>query len=407
MTGLDGTNYATVAQGSYPDGEPRRDVALAEAFLRASRSDQAVVAVNEAVVMATSEATAFVTAADHPQLWTWARAHSTGAEILSLEDRHAVNARCVPVCCGAQLAGALVILGRTSVAEPVRQGAESSAEQSFESAIPGASSLARHTREQLEFSALQRVNTLITGEPGTGKAFVGRHLLGQASEEIFEFDASCSFKDGWIVDSTTALGKQHSRVLFTHLDEVAPGAIPTLAKALSERHPDCWVATTAAPAGIPESLADAFPKTIMLPALRDRLEDVPAVAAQLLSRHVSRGATKRLGPEARRLLWSHNWPDNIAELELVLSRAVAAANTPVIDAHCIRLPKNAAGVGRRRNALETAERIALIDALDRCEGNKLAAADLLGIARSTLYRKLRALGISSEGDEQAKAGTTA
>jgi sigma-54 dependent transcriptional regulator, acetoin dehydrogenase operon transcriptional activator AcoR len=195
--------------------------------------------------------------------------------------------------------------------------------------------------------------------------------------------------------------------LLTHLDEVAVGIVPGLAKALGERRQDCWVAATAARAGVPASMSDAIPKTVTLPALRDRLEDLPAIAARLLSLHTSRGITKRLSPEARRLLWSHDWPDNVAELELVLSRAVAAANTAVIDAHCIRLPKNAVVLGRRRSALEAAERFALLDALDRCDGNKLAAADLLGIARSTLYRKLRALGIASDLGEEAMAGAPA
>jgi transcriptional regulator of acetoin/glycerol metabolism len=406
MTVLSKNHATTGREGSSSVAEPRRDTALAEAFLRASRSHDAVLAVNEAVVMATSGAADFVTAADHAALWAWARAQWTGSGMLSLEGRPAVNARCVPVCVGPQLAGALVILRSASVSDSVHPFADSSAERSFEFALPGASALARHTRGQLEHCSLQRANTLITGEPGTGKAVVGRQLLAEVGEQIFEFDASCSFGDGWIVEVTTALG-EHSRVLLTHLDEVAPGMVPALAKALGERRQDCWVAATAARAGVPESLADAFPKTVMLPALRDRLEDLPAIAAQLLSRHTSRGITKRLGTEARRLLWSHNWPDNLAELELVLRNAVAAANTAVIDTHCIRLPKNAALLGRRRSALEAAERFALLDALDRCDGNKLAAADLLGIARSTLYRKLRALGIDSEIGEEALAGATA
>jgi len=142
----------------------------------------------------------------------------------------------------------------------------------------------------------------------------------------------------------------------------------------------------------------------MLPALRDRLEDLPAIAAQLLSRRSSGGSAKRLAPDARRLLWSHTWPENIAELDLVLSRAVVAANTAVIDSHCIRIPKDVATLGRRHSALEAAERFAVLDALYRCGGNKLAAADLLGIARSTLYRKLSTLGISPEVDGNAMAG---
>lgn len=407
MTGVDSNYYATVGRkGQHPDLEPLRDMVLAEAFLRASLVDDAVVAVNEAVVMATSGAAALITAADHVGLWNWARTQWTGSGTLNLESRSTLNARCVPVCSGAQVAGAIVILEGTLAPEPALRGAEYCADRSFESALPGGSALARHSREQLEHSSVRCINTLITGEPGTGKAVVGRQLLSQANSETFEFDASCSYEADWILDVGTALRK-HSRVLLTHLDEVVPGTIPALGTALGSRRPDCWVVATAAQAGVPELLAVAFPKTVMLPALRDRLEDVPAIAAQLLSRHRRRGYPKRLGPEARRLLWSHSWPDNIAELDLVLSRAVAAANTAVIDAHCIRLPKDAAVLGRRRSAVEAAERFAVLDALDRCEGNKLAAADLLGIARSTLYRKLRALGIATEIQEHSMASATA
>jgi hypothetical protein len=399
--------YATVGtRGLHPFREPRRDVALAEAFLRASLGDDDVVAVNEAVIMATAGAASLVTAADHVALWTWARAPWTSTGISSLESRPDVSARCVPVCSGAQLVGALVILEGAAAPGHAPHGDECCSDRSFESALPGGSALARHTREQLVDSSLRGVNTVITGEPGTGKTVTGRQLLSQVDHEIVEFDAACSRDQDWILDVTTAL-RVHSRVLLTHLDEVAPRIIPALADALGDRRRDCWVVATAAQPGVPEPLALAFPKTVMLPALRDRLEDLPVIAARLLSRHSRRGYGKRLHPEARRLLWSHSWPDNIAELELVLSRAVVAANTAVIDAHCIRLPKDAAALGRRRSAVEAAERFAVLDALGRCEGNKLAAADLLGIARSTLYRKLRALGIVSEVDPDSTADATA
>jgi hypothetical protein len=407
VTGLATRNHAAIGKRYLNlQGEPRRDVALAEAFLRVSRTEHAVVAVNEQVVMATSGVAAFVTAADQGALWSWARAQWTGSGILRLDGRPAVDARCVPVHCGPRLAGALVTLATNSVPERERTGADSCGEGLFESVLPGASALVRHTRTQLEVFARQRASTLITGEPGTGKAVAGRHLLAQGNGEICEFDASCSVPESWIADVAAAL-RGPARVLLTHLDEVAPRAIPALARALREHHPDRWVVATAAQAGVPASLADAFPNTIMLPALRERLEDLPAISAHLLRRRSSRGRDKRLGPEARRLLWSHSWPSNISELDLVLGRAAVLAPTAVIDAHCIRLPRDAGAPGRRRSAVEAAERFSLLDALDRCDGNKLAAADLLGIARSTLYRKLHVLGITAEVDGATVAAATA
>lgn len=389
MTVVEGFAHET---WSVAHTETQRDEILALAFVRASQTGMTVVAVNERLVMATAHASTWVSAADHQSLWSWVVARRTVTPGMLRLRRGPVNARCEPVHCGAQFAGAIVTIeGAADHSDQLN--AYAGAERGLAAAFPGQSRLARHARSQLAGVGNERVLTLIMGDPGTGKAFVAREVLSRTGQQVHEFDCADSSADAWSNDVWSALQEPGS-ILLTHLDEVVHSAMPALVSALKDRHPESRLLATAAPTGTPALLGDMFDSQIVLPALSDRLEDLPAIACQILALRRSRGHEKRLSPEARRVLWSYSWPGNIAELEVVIGRAAGVAPTSVVDAYCIRLPAHTA-LGRQRSAMEEAERTLLQDALDRCEGNKLAAADYLGIARSTLYRKLNAAGFSA------------
>jgi transcriptional regulator with AAA-type ATPase domain len=339
--------------------------------------------------MATAQASAWVSAADHQSLWSWVIARRTVTPGMLRLRRGHVNARCEPVHCGAKFAGAIVTI-EGAVDHPDQVNAYAGAERGLAAAFPGQSRLARHARSQLASVGNEGVLTLIMGDPGTGKAVVAREVLSRTDQQFHEFDCADSSAEAWSNDVWSAL-QEPKCVLLTHLDEVVLAAMSALVSALKDRHPESRLVATAAATGTPALLSDMFDSRVVLPALNDRLEDLPAIASQILALQRSRGHEKRLSPEARRVLWSYSWPGNIAELEVVLGRAASVAPTSVVDAHCIRLPAHTTH-GRQRSAMEEAERTLLQDALDRCEGNKLAAADYLGIARSTLYRKLNAVG---------------
>jgi DNA-binding NtrC family response regulator len=144
--------------------------------------------------------------------------------------------------------------------------------------------------------------------------------------------------------------------------------------------------------------------SIVVPPLRERLEDVLPLAMRFLA---SRGiAEERLAPGARARLEQHSWPGNVRELENVLERAtILAGEGPIAPEHLTL------GVApRSRNVvlellvpgfdLDGFERELLHAAMERAGGNKSAAARLLGITRRRLYSRLDSLASQQEGDSE-------
>ncbi len=120
---------------------------------------------------------------------------------------------------------------------------------------------------------------------------------------------------------------------------------------------------------------------VEVPALRDRKEDIPELAAHFLGRENRRNdCLKRLSPRALERLSGHDFPGNVRELENVIERAFVSADSETIGVSDIRFdPGDARG---RPGPAEIRE------ALDRCRWSKTAAARELGISRRQLYRLL-------------------
>ncbi|WP_085692731.1 MULTISPECIES: sigma-54-dependent Fis family transcriptional regulator [unclassified Pseudomonas] len=138
---------------------------------------------------------------------------------------------------------------------------------------------------------------------------------------------------------------------------------------------------------------------IEVPPLRQRLEDLPALCEAILG---ELGSQYELEAEAQQLLARHAWPGNIRELRNVLERATLLADQPrlgVADLRAALGPLSpVAGEPMRqtyREACEEFERKLIVGALAEHAGNVPQAAQALGVGRSTLYKKILALGISS------------
>lgn len=138
--------------------------------------------------------------------------------------------------------------------------------------------------------------------------------------------------------------------------------------------------------------------TIALPPLRERIEDVPELAAYFLQRYAQTYSkpVSRIAEEAMNRLSLFHWPGNVRELENVMHHAVLLSEGTMLEAH--ELPPFAEpGVSAHSNA-NASGAVRLQDIVDQhvmqvlksCAGNKLRAAETLGISRSTLYRMLDA-----------------
>ncbi|HKQ60003.1 MAG TPA: sigma-54 dependent transcriptional regulator [Candidatus Polarisedimenticolaceae bacterium] len=143
--------------------------------------------------------------------------------------------------------------------------------------------------------------------------------------------------------------------------------------------------------------------TLRAPALRERLEDIPALAAHALQRACADNHLPRrtLSPEALQRLAGYDYPGNVRELRNVIERLVILASGDPIDAAAVEralpLPHAAgtapAAASTLQQRLATVERQLLLETLERHGWHMTAAAAELGLERSHLYKKLRALGI--------------
>jgi two-component system response regulator HydG len=134
---------------------------------------------------------------------------------------------------------------------------------------------------------------------------------------------------------------------------------------------------------------------LKLPALRERKSDIPLLVNSFLEKFSEPEKPPRIVSEdAMRRLMAYDWPGNVRELENAIERAVAFGSGPIL--HMADLPSSlqqAAGDSSPDAdevvPLDELERRAIVRALRETGGDKLAAARLLGIGKTTLYRKLK------------------
>ena len=142
---------------------------------------------------------------------------------------------------------------------------------------------------------------------------------------------------------------------------------------------------------------------IDMPPLREHLEDVPLLAEHLVIR-AKEDANKSVGGltvGAIKALANYNWPGNVRELENEIRRAVALAEedgdiTPDLFSEVVSRAVLGGSVeyqGRLKDSMQEYERRLIRDALEKCEGNITHAAEELGVARISLYRKINRLGL--------------
>lgn len=146
--------------------------------------------------------------------------------------------------------------------------------------------------------------------------------------------------------------------------------------------------------------------TIALPALRERIEDVPLLVDHFLAKHGERMGVPgvRTSPEALQALVRYRWPGNVRELENCIERGLVLCEAGVLELSCLpEAVRRGAGVARRATDLpdslsikkgtESLERELIMRALERTAGNRTHAARLLEISHRALLYKLKEYGL--------------
>ncbi len=147
--------------------------------------------------------------------------------------------------------------------------------------------------------------------------------------------------------------------------------------------------------------------TLHIPPLRERRGDIPALAAQFLRQY---GNGHILSQDLLGALIEYDWPGNVRELENAIQRMIAVNSGPIL--HSADLPTAVQNASNGRNVpteadaaapaplgpvlpLELLEKQAILEAVAFTRGDRGRAAAMLGIGRTTLYRKLKSYGVSS------------
>jgi transcriptional regulator of acetoin/glycerol metabolism len=255
-------------------------------------------------------------------------------------------------------------------------------------ALAGGSVPWRHAVARAVELARVREPLLLTGERGSGKTALARELLGERVPLVA--DAAESPELG-VKYSELADGRP---LLLRHAERLAQPDVAALNSLLDE-HPDVWLLVTYTPGTPPgpcfQRLLDTLaPRSVTLPALRERPEDVRELLPVLAPRPVPGQPPLAWTLDALRALEEHPWPGNVTELAHVV-RALAEHRRVTGPVRRAELPDpvREGPAARRLSPMEHAERAAILAALRRNGGNKARAAAALGIGRATLYRKLR------------------
>ena len=135
---------------------------------------------------------------------------------------------------------------------------------------------------------------------------------------------------------------------------------------------------------------------IHLPALRERREDIPALAMHFLSQYASRyrRPVRTIDPIALQTLLQYSWPGNVRELEHTMERAVLMCRTEQIQLGDLGLgSQKAQAPNLEELSLEGVESILIRKALQRFQGNVSQAAEALGLSRGALYRRMEKYGL--------------
>jgi sigma-54 dependent transcriptional regulator, acetoin dehydrogenase operon transcriptional activator AcoR len=401
--------------------------ALFETFIRAdARSRGGVMAVGGTVVMANTVAQGLLTPMERATIQDHARylmsRHDRTVDQLELTTGKVIRIKGTRIVVGTDVAG--MVLEITLVSEAARSTSQVVAERPVPKLALGSgadlnlpllltpstlsgsgqSPLWKRACSEVAAASTSHDPFLVMGETGTGKFSLIAEIYhrvnpGGRSLLIDAVDISPYFYD----DAEAALeaNTQPTLYIFRNIDALSTDGVEELNKfllALADSDRDVYLAATRSDANLDSDLPFRdllvhFQQAVTVPPLRHRTEDMATVVSQVLNK-ISRGRPTSVGPAAMRVISRYSWPRNITQLEEAL--AAALLRRPVGDIQPEDLPGYCHDSARRQlSGMEAVERDAIVKALRDASGNRVQAAATLGIARSSLYRKLKSFGIST------------
>jgi transcriptional regulator of acetoin/glycerol metabolism len=242
----------------------------------------------------------------------------------------------------------------------------------------------------------------LEGESGVGKLALARavHQRRNPAASFHVVDAESAGQE-WLTKTRGELLDGTGMLVIRHADALNAKQMHALSSALQEARAAQQELRVAITLNRKVASADLtrllrfFQGTVELPPLRHHIEDLHELVPFFLAR-LSQQGRLTCSPEAMQLLLRHNWPGNSEQLWQVLKQVVQRRRAGVIMPR--DLPPECWTVSRRLlSPLESIERDAIVQSLQDHEGNKVRAAEALGMSRATIYRKIHEYGIVTAG----------
>lgn len=377
------------------DARPQ-DLALAMSFMRFTNSQRPTVVMDKESILANTPGLPYVSVSSHVMLWELLTSQNWARQSLAKFTLDGTNVE---------------VSARRVVEGPRTHYVLHFSQQDG----PPASTLLDSRPSSAERAGLTLAGSTTTpvivvdGPGGSGRATRARRLRdeagvgGEADLEVVTVDRSAALP--W--DSVAALLEGGLDVLLLRterLDDLGAEQLRRLAvkhraAARSGSRTSRLLLTVSREAATPvlRDLVDDLGVCARTTSLRESRELIPSLVKGILDRVDSEGR-HTLSPAALQAFVEWSWPGNIAELVETVTELIANAQAPVLERRHLPRHLQQAPPRRRLTLLESAERGAIIQAMDAAAGNKSEAAKLLGVGRTTLYRRLKQLGLDDGED---------
>lgn len=380
----------------------RHEQLLFQSFLADNRdSRHAVVCLDEKTIISNAAAARLIGPSDQSTLWEFAARSldagdtpgTTTNTTVSLAGGATVDVDVLPVTDGSTTVGALV---RLKMATHSSRGETATGPSTPLGNLVGVSPAWRAMCRAVTDNSSRAL--LLTGEPGVGKFAVASTLADASQTVVVDAVARRTSGTEWAQILNEAIDAEPELLIVRHIDELGFDGLRATASAVAAARSAGVrvVATTSASPTRLSQIVEWFDRIVEVPSVADRQGDLPLLLEAVSNACTPRGMRVHWMPDAIQALDRVRWERNVGELESLVRELVAAGNRQYVNAQDLPINYRVQATRRQLQGLEQIEAKAIMSALRDAGGNKRAAADQLGIARSTLYRKVRSLGINIE-----------
>ncbi|MFC9424080.1 sigma-54-dependent Fis family transcriptional regulator [Streptomyces sp. NPDC056987] len=373
-----------------------REQTLMAAYLREvrKRGADAVVAMDERTTIASRGALALLGQSDYSVLAAYSREAErldrTVERDLTIGADTVLQLHASPILLGGETTGGTVMRLRRKESGKASSApaAGSAPRRSPFDGIVGDSLAVRRTLEAATTACTRRTPAYIVGEPGTGKRHLAQVMASRFAERTVVFTCRPGAADQPRgideIDAELAAG---STVVLHRVDECDAALRASLTDLLDLLEQPRVVLTLAR---LDDELLPLISSLngieVQMPSLRMRREDIPALASHFLSLGDSPAA--QVSPRLLDALVAADWPGNVRQLRNVIETAASRCRTQELRVDDLAQAHRRGLARSKLTRLEEAELYQIREALAEAGGNRLRAAAILGIGRSTLYRKI-------------------